>query len=56
MSKKKYYEDGVDYDWNTIKYTTYDFRKALRDLRRDDKLNVNEIKENHDERTKRKSR
>jgi len=32
---KKYYEDGVAYDWDTIKYTSPEFRKACRDLSKD---------------------
>ncbi len=44
MGEKEYYEDGVAYDWNTIKYATYEFRKALRDFNKDDKLNIKKNK------------
>lgn len=30
-----YYEDGVAYTWNDIKYTTPEFRKACRDMSKD---------------------
>ena len=49
MDKKEYYEDGVAYDWDTIKYTTYEFRKVLRDLDKENKSKINKTKENCDE-------
>ncbi len=31
-NEKKFYEDGVAYSFNDMKYTTFEFRKACRDV------------------------